>query len=279
MQEIICKHCGKKFLPKIERFDLCLTDPPYRIAYIRNRKTKKKSGFGYKRGRRYEGLAERGIPEYDEWLSLANEYQNSKGANVIIFENWINTVKLWQAIEKYWKIRNQIIWWAQGRSQGFSRKYGFFNKYDIAPLAGNGVQNEEYEKECDDYLQEKGQKLLETYDVLLYGGTGKSYIDKGKKGSKWIKVTDHMSYAVGNASNTGQSLIFGTKPIQILVPYIKILSPRNGIVMDCFGGSGSTLIACEIMKRKCRMIEIEPIYGEVILAKFERFSGKTAKKL
>jgi len=41
----------------------------------------------------------------------------------------------------------------------------------------------------------------------------------------------------------------------------------------------STLIACEIMKRKCRIIEIEPIYGEVILARWERFSGKIAKKL
>jgi DNA modification methylase len=54
---------------------------------------------------------------------------------------------------------------------------------------------------------------------------------------------------------------------------------NNGIVVDCFGGSGSTLIACEIMKRKCRMIEIEPIYGEVILARWEKFTNKQAIKL
>jgi DNA modification methylase len=57
------------------------------------------------------------------------------------------------------------------------------------------------------------------------------------------------------------------------------LSPRTGIVMDCFAGSGSTIIACEIMKRKCRAIEIEPIYGEVILARFERFTGQKAVKI
>jgi DNA modification methylase len=67
--------------------------------------------------------------------------------------------------------------------------------------------------------------------------------------------------------------------LQILVPYIKILSPRNGIVLDCFGGSGSTLIACEIMKRRCRMIEIEPIYAEVILAKWEKFTVQKVQKI
>ena len=41
----------------------------------------------------------------------------------------------------------------------------------------------------------------------------------------------------------------------------------------------STLIACEIMKRKCRMIEICDVYGEVILNRWEKFTGKTAKKL
>lgn len=62
-------------------------------------------------------------------------------------------------------------------------------------------------------------------------------------------------------------------------PNIKILSPREGIVMEPFAGSGSTLIACEIMKRRCRAIEIEPIYGEVIINRWERFSGQKAIKL
>ena len=46
-----------------------------------------------------------------------------------------------------------------------------------------------------------------------------------------------------------------------------------------FSGSGSTIIASEIMKRKCRAIELEPLYGEVIIRRFEKFSGKIAKKL
>lgn len=291
-----------------ERFDFLFTDPPYKIAYtqrLRKVKTKEgmklkrdrvyesigktrgrfkgwaktKKGFGYRSQRSYLGVEKTGrVPEYDEWLSIANEFQNPKGANLMIFENWRNAVDLWQAIEKYWKIKNMVIWWLPNRHQGFSREYLFFNKYDIAPLAGEGVLNEEYEKELEDYLKERGQKLLNTYEVILYGQQGKAYWDKPKR-TKWAKVSDHITWTAETEKSTGQNIIFGTKPIQILVPYIKILSPRNGIVVDCFGGSGSTLIACEIMKRKCRMIEIASIYSEVIINRWEKFTGQTAKKL
>ncbi len=220
------------------------------------------------------------MPEYDEWLGIANEFQNPVGANIMIFENWSNTKELWESMEKYWKIRNMIIWHTPNRCQGFTQRNHFYQKYDIAMLGehNNGELNEEYEEELDRYLQEKGQKLLDTNEIILYGKSGKAYWDK-RKGSRWARVNDHITYSVSTEKSSGQGIIFGTKPIQILVPYIKILSPRNGIVMEPFAGSGSTIIACEIMKRKCRAIEIEPIYGEVILARWEKFTGKKAKKI
>jgi len=262
-----------------ERFDLMETDPPYKSNYLKRVELfKKEKGFGYKANKRYEGLEERGLPEYDEWLSIANEFQNPKGANVMVFENWKNVRELWNAIEKYWKIQNMIIWWLPNRHFGWGRPYNFFGKYDIAPLAGEGVLNEEYEKELEDYLQEKGQKLLDTYEVILYGQKGKSEWSR-KKGSKWAKITDHITWTASTEKSEEQSVIFGAKPIQILVPYIKVLSPREGIVMEPFGGSGSTIIACEIMRRRCRAIEIVPLYGEVILARWEKFTGQKARKI
>ena len=287
-----------------ERFDLMFTDPPYKLAYCKKKGRKVKTsegfkwkkdrvynsvgetdkegkpkGFGAKQNGFYEGVKQKGgVPEYDEWLSIANEFQNPKGANVMIFENWKNLPELWLAMEKYWKMMNMIIWHLPNRMQGFSRKYYFFNKYDIAPLAGNGVKNEDYEEELEIYLQEKGQKLLDTYEVSLYGKQGKSEWNK-KKGTRWAKVTDHITWTAETEKSGGQNIIFGTKPIQILVPYIKILSPRNGIVMEPFCGSGSTIIASEIMKRRCFAIEISETYGEVILNRFERFSGISAVKL
>lgn len=290
-----------------EKFDFMFTDPPYKIGYakgVRRQKTKtgfklqkartyptigetdkegkpvKTKGFGYKGNRTYLGVETKGgVPEFDEWLSIADKYQNPLGANVMIFESWKNAVGLWQAIEKYWKIRNMIIWHLPNRHQGFSAKYKFFSRYDIAQLAGNGETNEEYEKEMEDYLKEKGQKILDSYEVILYGSQGKSYWDKGKKKGKWAKLTDHISSTAMTEAKSGQNIIFGTKPTQILVPYLKVLSPRNGLVMEPFGGSGSTIIASEIMKRKCRAIEIEPLYAEVIIARWERFTNKKANKV
>ena len=49
--------------------------------------------------------------------------------------------------------------------------------------------------------------------------------------------------------------------------------------MEPFGGSGSTMIASEILKRKCRLIEISEIYGEVAINRWEKFTGLTAKKI
>ena len=56
-------------------------------------------------------------------------------------------------------------------------------------------------------------------------------------------------------------------------------SRENETVLDLFGGSGSTLIACEQMNRKCRMVELDPHYCDVIIARWEKFTGMKAEKL
>jgi DNA modification methylase len=49
------------------------------------------------------------------------------------------------------------------------------------------------------------------------------------------------------------------------------------VIVDLFGGSGSTLIACEKTKRKCRMMELDPKYIDVIIKRWEDFTGKKAE--
>lgn len=53
----------------------------------------------------------------------------------------------------------------------------------------------------------------------------------------------------------------------------------TGTVLDLFGGSGSTLIACEKTNRKCFMMELDAHYCDVILTRFEKYTGKTAERL
>ena len=66
------------------------------------------------------------------------------------------------------------------------------------------------------------------------------------------------------------------KPVELIADAIKDCSKRNEIVLDPFGGSGSTLIACQKTGRRARLIEIDSIYCDVIVRRWQEFSGGVA---
>jgi DNA modification methylase len=55
--------------------------------------------------------------------------------------------------------------------------------------------------------------------------------------------------------------------------------PRGDVVLDTFGGSGSTLIACERDGRACQMTELDPRYVDVIVTRWENFTGRKAERV
>ena len=65
-----------------------------------------------------------------------------------------------------------------------------------------------------------------------------------------------------------------SKPVELCAKYIKLYAKDN--VLDLFGGSGSTLIACEQLDRNCFMMELDPHYVDVIIARWEKFTGQKA---
>lgn len=67
------------------------------------------------------------------------------------------------------------------------------------------------------------------------------------------------------------------KPIRLIENAILNSSAENDCVMDLFGGSGSTLIACEQLDRTCYMMEYEPHYIDVIIKRWEEFTGEKAE--
>ena len=69
------------------------------------------------------------------------------------------------------------------------------------------------------------------------------------------------------------------KPIKLLARLIRNSSNVGDLVLDLFGGSGSTLIACEQIGRKCYMNELDPHYASVIIERWEQYTGKQATKL
>jgi len=66
------------------------------------------------------------------------------------------------------------------------------------------------------------------------------------------------------------------KPVELVERAINNSSKSRDIVLDCFGGSGTTLIACEKLNRQCRMIELDPKYADVIVKRWQDFVGKKA---
>jgi len=76
----------------------------------------------------------------------------------------------------------------------------------------------------------------------------------------------------------GERQIVHSAPFPIIIPerFILIYSDIGEIIFDPFGGSGSTLIACEQTGRVCRMMEIEPCYIDVIVKRWQGFTGKKA---
>ena len=66
------------------------------------------------------------------------------------------------------------------------------------------------------------------------------------------------------------------KPIELIAKALNNSSKQEDIVLDVFGGSGSTLIACEQLNRNCYMMELDPHYVDVIIARWEKFTGQKA---
>ncbi len=69
-----------------------------------------------------------------------------------------------------------------------------------------------------------------------------------------------------------------TKPVELIQKMLANSSPARGLVLDPFGGSGSTLMACEIMGRKCCTMELDPKFAEVIIRRWQDFTGMEAKR-
>jgi site-specific DNA-methyltransferase (adenine-specific) len=69
------------------------------------------------------------------------------------------------------------------------------------------------------------------------------------------------------------------KPVALVEYCIQNSSQRGGIVLDLFGGSGTTLIACEQTGRKARLMELDPAYCDVIVQRWETLTGKKAERI
>lgn len=256
-----------------EKADMCFTDPPYILDYLHGKKKKGKAtvGFGAKRDRRY---LETDVlpPDFTElWMGNIAKIQKDH-FSIIVYENWKNIRTIWGEMEKYWKVKNMIVWHLPNRHQGFASKYKFFSKHDIAMVGASPSIDIEFNHEVEpDGLQEE-------YETALYAISGKPHWESYEKGKKY-QPTDFIEFNASDEKHSGQGVVFGTKPIEILIPYIKVLTKRGDLIIEPFGGSGSTLIAATKMKRRCYVMEKSPVYAEVIKKRWEKLTGQKGERI
>ncbi|DAB10340.1 TPA: hypothetical protein CPT92_00220 [Candidatus Gastranaerophilales bacterium HUM_13] len=100
----------------------------------------------------------------------------------------------------------------------------------------------------------------------------------GKYGRYRTNVLDYPGIRATNPESLELLKLHPTvKSVALIHDLLLDTSSKNDIVLNCFGGSGSTLIAAERCKRRARLIELEPRYCDVIIWRWQKETGKTAK--
>lgn len=235
-----------------EKARLIFTDPPYSIDY--HSVDKKKGGKG---------------------LTYSSEKFGGTGGRIF---NDDKTPE--EALEFYNKVLKQlydfstddvnIYWWYASRLTDINMDAFRENKWHYSQTV-IWLKNS--------MIFSPGQKFHRIYEPCLMGWkqgqtsyqdfTFSSFTELWTTGLKTF--AEHLDLWYQKRDNTNQYIHPTQKPVQLAERAIKRTSQAGDIVLDAFGGSGSTLIACDQLKRKARMIELDPKYVDTIVNRWCKY--------
>ena len=221
--------------------DMVFTDTPYGI------------GVSNKKGKI---LNDNDLDIYKKFIPLLNKYLE-KNTHIYIFFGSKNTEMSLKILNKYYKQFNLLIFPITNQTQPYPEGY-FSSNYEICYFTQyNGIKKH-------------NGNILSVSDTTLK--------DNRYKGNGYLK----KYYALNDNVITEHNLntIHPTqKKVETISFYLKISSNNEDRVIDVFLGSGSTLIACEKTKRVCYGMELDEHYCDVIINRWEQYTGKEAKLL
>lgn len=137
------------------------------------------------------------------------------------------------------------------------------------PIVSKDMLTRQYE---DILMVSNEDEISQDMELYYLGTTEKRGYFNKKKGKG---ITNYWRITTGNTQLDNHKACF---PVKLPVRAIELTTDKKDIVVDCFGGSGTTLIACEKSNRKCYMMELDPRYCDVIIKRWEELTGKKAKK-
>lgn len=228
-----------KILMKDEKADIAMADSPYNVKIQGNVTNQKQhEEFAVASG-------EMSKAEFTDFLrkvfTMLKAYSKQDSLHYL-FMDWRHTSELQLACENiYQRLLNICVW----------------NKM----VGGMGSFYRSQHEFC--FVYQNGN------------GSYKNNIQLGKNGRNRTNVWDYQGMNVSTKQAKKLRKLHPTvKPTAMLMDILLDASEYGDIVLDCFGGSGSTLIAAQQCGRRARLIEISPRYCDVIIARWEELTGQ-----
>lgn len=228
-----------------ERAQMVFTDPPWNIPIAGN-----VSGLGaVKHGDFAMGCGEMSDAEFEVFLGTALGHAvtySDDGSIHFVCMHWAKIRELLgSTADLYSETKNLCVWSKTNAGMGSlyrsRHELVFVFKKGTAPHINN-IELGRYGRNRSNVWEYDGQNVL--------NGTSKS------------KLSVHPT----------------AKPVALVADAIRDCSHRNGVILDCFGGSGTTLIAAEKTGRRARLIELDPRYVDVTIRRWQNVTGGTAVK-
>ena len=230
-----------------KKADMVFTDPPYGYNYQSNMR-EKTSKFDV-------------IENDDKILDFFPCVQSVCDGFVYICTTWKTADKWIELFKQYYDLTNVIIWDKGGGGIG-DLFHTFSTDYEMILVCNNGheIKGKRYGSVWNFANQEiTKMKKEELLNIVL---------EQKKFCSIWREKKDAPNEYVHPTQ----------KPVSLSARAIRSSTDIEDSVLDLFGGSGSTLIACEQLDRTCYMMELDPKYCDVIIKRWETLTGGKAQR-
>lgn len=258
---LVCGDCTNTehldLLMNGEMADMVLTDPPYNMNY---------SGAGNTKGinREKNKILNDNLPDedFEKFLVDVNGSIFSylkDGSSFYIFYKELGTGVFITSLKSAGLTFKQMLIWVKNSIVLGGSKYQSMYEPCVFGCKGKSIK-------CW-YADRKERSVIEYIDLMNE--------DELRETIKELLQRDETDIIRAN-KNLKNDLHPTMKPIRLLAKLINNSSKANDIVLDLFGGSGSTLVACEQTNRKCRLMELDPKYVDVIIDRWETLTGEKA---
>lgn len=239
--------------------DLVVTDPPYNMNY---------TGAGNTAKENRKGIMNDNMPEEEFKEFLTEAYKTmfhgmKAGASCYVFYKEMGHGTFITSMEDAGILyKQELIWVKNSLVLGGSKYQGIYEPFLFGMKAGGEMTWNGGRKQTN---------VIDSVDMM-----NEEELRKALKELIGVKMDTDI---IRNEKTKKNDLHPTMKPIKLLARLIRNSSNQEQIVLDLFAGSGSTLLACEQTNRTCYCTELDPKYVDVIIKRWEEFTGQKATKI